>query len=249
MEREFIQQDYEAYTPEQHQIWRDLYARRMAELVDQGCAAYLAGARRIRLPGDRLPDLTELNGYLTPLTGWVVRAVPGYIPAQEFFACLAQRIFPSTITIRNAEQFMYLPEPDIFHDVFGHVPMHAHPEFGDFLQRLGEAGLLAQSAADLRQLQNLFWFTIEFGLVREEGRLKLYGSGLISSPGEGSHALTSPEVERRPFDLERVIETDFEIDHYQPILYVIEGFEQLVAAADSFIWRLRHGREPLAKAS
>jgi phenylalanine-4-hydroxylase len=244
----FIEQDYSAYTPEQHRIWAELYARRMDELVTQGCRAYLDGAQKIRLPGERLPDLAELNGYLTPLTGWKVRAVPGYIPAREFFSCLSRRDFPSTITIRTPEQFMYLPEPDIFHDVFGHVPMHAHPEFGDFLQRIGEAGLLAVSDAEVRHLQNLFWFTIEFGLMHEDGRLKLYGSGLISSPGEGTHSLTNA-VEKRPFNLEQVIETDFEIDHYQPLLYVIDGFDQLVEAADAFIERLRAGREALAKAS
>jgi phenylalanine-4-hydroxylase len=244
----FIEQDVSAYTPEQHAIWRDLYWRRMDELVTQGCQAYLDGARLIRLPGDHLPDLAELNSFLTPLTGWRVRAVPGYIPARDFFACLSRRDFPSTISIRPPEQFMYLPEPDIFHDVFGHVPMHAHREFGDFLQRIGEAGLLATSEADVRHLQNLFWFTIEFGLVHEDGRLKLYGSGLISSPGEGMHSLTDA-VEKRPFNLEEVIETDFEIDHYQPLLYVIEGFDQLVSAADAFIDRLRSRRDTLAKAS
>ena len=244
----FIEQDYNGYQPEQHRIWTDLFARRMLDLVDQGCDAYLDGAQKICLPSNRMPDLAELNAYLTPLTGWQVRAVPGYIAAREFFGCLAVRQFPSTITIRNAEQFTYLPEPDIFHDVFGHVPMHAHPAFGDFLQRLGEAGMAASSEAEIRQLQNLFWFTIEFGLIHENGHLKLYGSGLVSSPGEGRHALTNA-VEKRPFKLEEVIETDFEIDHFQPLLYVIDSFDQLVDAADDFIRKLRHNRETFAKAS
>ncbi|MBC7545429.1 MAG: phenylalanine 4-monooxygenase [Candidatus Sericytochromatia bacterium] len=244
----FIEQDYTQYTAAQHRIWSDLYERRMLDLCEQGCRAYLDGAQKICLPGNRMPELAELNSYLTPLTGWQVRAVPGYIPARDFFSCLAVRQFPSTITIRNAEQFNYLPEPDIFHDVFGHVPMHAHDEFGDFLQRLGEAGRMATSEAEIRHLQNLFWFTIEFGLIQEEGHTKLYGSGLVSSPGEGRHALTNA-VEKRPFKLEEVIETDFEIDHFQPLLYVIDGFDQLVSAADAFIDGLRHNRDTFAKAS
>lgn len=238
----FIEQDYKQYTADEHAIWRELFARRMDELITTGSRAYLEGAQLIRLPGDRLPDLAELNGYLTPLTGWQVKAVPGYIAAREFFGCLAKRDFPSTITIRRRDQLEYLPEPDIFHDVFGHVPMHAHPEFGDFLQRIGEAGLLAESEADVRHLQNLFWHTIEFGLIHEDGRIKLYGSGLISSPGEGKHCLTDA-VEKRPFNLAQVIESDFEIDHFQPLLYVIDGWDQLVSAADEFIDKLRARRE------
>ncbi|MCP4796869.1 MAG: phenylalanine 4-monooxygenase, partial [Phycisphaeraceae bacterium] len=142
-------------------------------------------------------------------------------------ACLAERSFPTTIVIRSKEAIDYLPEPDIFHDVFGHVPLHADPVFADFLQTYGRAALTASDPEDMTRLARLFWFTVEFGLIQEDSRLKLYGSGLISSPGESRHALESDKVERRPFDLDRVCDTDFEIDEFQPILYVLDSFEQL----------------------
>jgi phenylalanine-4-hydroxylase len=128
----------------------------------------------------------------------------------------------------------YLPEPDIIHDVFGHVPLHADPVFADFLQTYGQAALHTHDPHHTERLARLFWFTVEFGLIREDNRLKLYGSGLISSEGEGHHSLKSPDVDRRPFNLERVCETSFEIDHYQPILYVLESFEQLRDAMNSY---------------
>jgi phenylalanine-4-hydroxylase len=140
--------------------------------------------------------------------------------------------------IRPKESIDYLPEPDIFHDIFGHVPLHADPTFADFLQTYGKAALLTNDPYHTERLSRLFWFTVEFGLIREGGEIKLYGSGLISSPGESQHALVSPEVDRRPFDLETVCSTSFEIDHYQPILYVLESFEQLRDAMNSYAERL-----------
>jgi phenylalanine-4-hydroxylase len=153
--------------------------------------------------------------------------VPGYLPPKAFFACLARREFPTTIVIRPKQSIDYLPEPDIFHDIFGHVPLHADPVFADFLQTYGRAALEATDEKDVERLARLFWFTVEFGLIKESGRIKVYGSGLISSPGECKHSLESTEVDRRPFDLDRVCDTAFEIDHYQPILYVLESFDQL----------------------
>jgi phenylalanine-4-hydroxylase len=173
-----------------------------------------------------------------PLTGWQSKAVPGYLPAKAFFACLARREFPTTIVIRPKESIDYLPEPDIFHDIFGHVPLHADPTFADFLQTYGKAALTTDDPHHTERLARLFWFTVEFGLIREGGRNRLYGSGLISSPGESKHALTSKEVDRRPFDLEAVCNTSFEIDHFQPILYVLDSFEQLRDAMDTYAKRL-----------
>jgi phenylalanine-4-hydroxylase len=173
-----------------------------------------------------------------PLTGWQSKAVPGYLPAKAFFACLARREFPTTIVIRSRESIDYLPEPDIFHDIFGHVPLHADPIFADFLQTYGKAAVSTDDPSHTERLSRLFWFTVEFGLIREGGRNRLYGSGLISSPGESAHALDSKDVDRRPFDLETVCNTSFEIDHYQPILYVLESFDQLRDAMNTYAQRL-----------
>ena len=237
----FIAQRYDGYTEENQEVWQTLYDRQMEFLADRASNVYLDGARSINLVRDHIPHLDgdlSINRFLRELTGWQSRAVPGYLPAKAFFACLAQRDFPTTIVIRTKQAIDYLPEPDIFHDVFGHVPLHADPVFADFLQTYGRAALSATDDEDTTRLARLFWFTVEFGLIREEGRLKLYGSGLISSPGESKHALESPEVDRRPFDLDRVCDTDFEIDHYQPILYVLESFEQLRDAMTEYANRI-----------
>ena len=140
--------------------------------------------------------------------------------------------------IRPRDELAYLPEPDIFHDVFGHVPLHSHPEFADFLATYGETALRTEDPEHTLRLARLFWFTVEFGLIQETSGLKLYGSGLLSSPKEAIHALRSPDVERRPFDLEEVCETSFEIDHLQPVLYVLSGFGQLRDAMHSYARRL-----------
>jgi phenylalanine-4-hydroxylase len=237
---DFIDQDYARYTAENHAVWKLLYERRIAELEAQASQVYLDGLRTLEIYADRVPQLSDINARLGPVTGWTSRAVPGYIPADEFFACLARRDFPTTISVRPREQLDYLPEPDIFHDVFGHVPMHANRVFGDFLQGYGAAALACGGEPRLTELQRLFWFTVEFGLIREAGRLKLYGSGLISSPGEGRHCLESPAVERVDFDLERVIAQPFEIDHYQPVLFVIDAYEQLYEALGDYRRRYLH---------
>lgn len=254
----YVTQNYERYTEENHQVWKELYERRWEVLEEQASRTFINGLKAIRLEPDRVPLLfgqTEhptqpgrtikgINEYLRPLTGWQSRGVPGYLPAKAFFACLAKREFPTTIVVRPREKMDYLPEPDIFHDVFGHVPLHADPVFAEFLQTYGKAALLCEDEYHVERLGRLFWFTVEFGLIHEEGRLKIYGSGLISSHGESKHALEAPEgagegkVERRAFDLERVCETTFEIDHYQPILYVLDSFEQLRDAMNSYAERV-----------
>lgn len=258
--RFYITQRYERYTVENHEVWRDLYDRRWEVLESQVSRTFIDGLRAINLtrehipllfdrvlaepmelPGRTLPAGTVLkgiNGYLKQLTGWSSFGVPGYLPAKAFFACLSRRQFPTTVLIRPREVMDYLPEPDIFHDVFGHVPLHADPVFADFLQTYGRAALLCEDPVHIERLGRLFWFTVEFGLIREDGRLKIYGSGLVSSHGESRHALESAEVDRRPFDLERVCDTPFEIDHYQPILYVLESFEQLRDAMNEYAERV-----------
>lgn len=233
-----ITQRYDMYSDEDHEVWSTIYKKRMAQLELAASNVFLSGLRAINLRPDRVPDLREVNANLKRMTGWQSRGVPGYLPAKSFFAFLAQRQFPTTVSVRPKTSMDYLPEPDIIHDVFGHVPLHADPVFADFLQTYGQAALHTDDAYHTERLARLFWFTVEFGLIREDGRLKLYGSGLISSEGEGHHSLESDQVDRRPFEMNRVCDTTFEIDHYQPILYVLESFEQLRDAMNSYAEKL-----------
>ncbi|MGH7443992.1 MAG: phenylalanine 4-monooxygenase [Longimicrobiales bacterium] len=237
-EREFFTtQDWPAYTEENHAVWSLLYVRRMRELEQTGSQLFLEGAERIGLRADAVPDLRLVNARLDALTGWNAVPVTGFIPAADFFWCLSRRRFPTTVTVRPREQLEYLPEPDIFHDVFGHVPLHSDPAFAAFLQRFGEVALLARNEAETQQMARLFWFTVEFGLVQERGDVRVYGSGLISSAGDAANAL-GPKCERRPFSLDAVIAQPFDIDHFQDVLFVADDFEQLFEAVDTMKRRL-----------
>lgn len=225
----FTRQDWAAYTEEDHAVWGLLYERRMATLRHTGSRLFLEGAQWIGLRPDRVPDLTDVNARLAARTGWSAVPVTGFLPAREFFGCLALRRFPTTVTVRPRSQLDYLPEPDIFHDVFGHVPLHAHPVFADFLQRFGRAASAAVTDEHVEAMARLFWFTVEFGLIREESETRVYGSGLISSHGDAANAL-GPDCDRRPFTLDAVLVQPFEIDHFQEVLFTIDSFEQLFAA-------------------
>ena len=227
----FIRQDWDAYTLEQHGVWAALYARRMPALEQTASRVFLEGARTIGLDPSTLPLLAQLNRRLVARTGWSAVPVEGFLPAPEFFGCLARRMFPTTVTIRPADRLDYVPEPDIFHDVFGHVPLHADPVFAAFLQRFGALAARARDDDTTERLARLFWFTVEFGLIREAGEVKVYGSGLISSHADAANAL-GPTCDRRPFDLDRVLDQPFRIDDLQPILFVIDGFGQLFEAVE-----------------
>lgn len=239
----FIVQDYAKYTDEDHYVWATLCERRMPALQQTACKAFLDGLGLIGLDSKRVPKLDDINARLKPLTRWQARAVPGYLPARDFFSALSERQFPTTITVRPLKQLEYLPEPDIFHDVFGHVPLHSNPVFADFLQHYGRVALEADGEQEMTELARLFWFTVEFGLIRENNEVKLFGSGLMSSVGEGPHALSN-DVEKREFNLESVIHQSFEIDHYQPILYVIDSFEQLYHAIEEWSQQKQSRRAP-----
>ena len=226
---EFVQQEYAAYGAEAHDVWRILYERRMATLGETGSSVFLDGMRRIGLSPDRVPELARVNEALGARTGWAAVGVRGFIPAAQFFRCLSQRRFPTTLIVRSREQLDYLPEPDIFHDVFGHVPLHSHPVFADFLQRFGQLAAGSRSEEETTQMARLFWFTVEFGLIQERGATRIYGSGLISSHADAANAL-SDACERRPFDIDAVLEQPFEIDKLQQVLFEIESFDQLFEA-------------------
>ncbi|MBI1190082.1 MAG: phenylalanine 4-monooxygenase [Tepidisphaera sp.] len=268
----YITQNYAKYTRENHDVWRDLFDRRWTVLEKQVSRQFIDGMKILRLTRDRIPLLNDLtldqdivvaggtvlkagtklegiNRFLQAQSDWASYGVPGYLPAKSFFACLAQREFPTTVLIRPREVMDYLPEPDIFHDVFGHVPLHTLKVFADFLQTYGKAALLCEDEHHIKRLGRLFWFTVEFGLIKEDGKVKVYGSGLVSSHSESEYALQGawerkgdhvedctprPVAQWRPFDLERICETDFEIDHFQPIYYVLESFEQLRDAMNDY---------------
>ena len=227
-----IQQDWKAYTPEQHATWAELVRRRMPQLREHACNEYLDGFGQIGLQEDSLPDLAEVSRRLGPRTGWQSTPVSGFLPAAAFFEMLAARLFPTTTWLRGRDSMEYTPEPDIFHDVFGHVPMHAHPVFADFLQHYGKVCAALKSERDLQRMGRLFWFTVEFGVIRQHGRIKVYGSGLISSHGECTHVIeggsAGPEI--RDFDLEQVLEQEFSTSEMQKVLYAVESFDQIYEA-------------------
>jgi phenylalanine-4-hydroxylase len=225
----FLSQNWRAYTPSQHEVWATLYRRRMDALQSTASRVFLDGAEAIGLRPDRIPNLAEVNRRLEPRTGWRAVPVSGFLPAREFFACLASRHFPTTITIRSPDHLDYVPEPDIFHDVFGHVPLHADPVFAGFLQRFGAMAAAARTESETERMARLFWFTVEFGLIEEDGTPKIYGSGLISSHADAAHAL-GPDCERRPFTPEAAMAQSFVIDRLQEVLFVVDGFETLFRA-------------------
>jgi phenylalanine-4-hydroxylase len=238
----YIRQPYELYTAVNHQAWEQLYGRMIPQWERYANRHYLEGLATLCLPQDQVPHLEEVNRFLQPRTGFRAKAVSGYVPAFQFFDCLRNREFPTTITIRRGDHLDYLPEPDIFHDLAGHVPMHTDPHFAEALVRFGACGhtavVLAAGIADhqeriqtltsiIRALARMFWFTIEFGLMGSAKQLKVYGSGLLSSHGEIQQAIESQNVQRFPFQLEWVINQSFEINRYQPLLFWIHSFDHL----------------------
>ena len=232
-----VQQNWARYTSADHEVWQILYARRMEQLEKTASRIFLDGARLIGLAPNEIPNLEEVNRRLEPRTGWNAVPVGGFLPAKEFFASLSARRFPTTVTIRSRESIDYVPEPDIFHDVFGHVPLHSDPPFADFLQKFGQTAAKARTPEETEMMARLFWFTIEFGLIDENGTPKIYGSGLISSSGDAANAL-GPKCDRRPFTLDAVVNQSFRIDQLQDTLFVVEAFDQLYEAVDAISERM-----------
>jgi phenylalanine-4-hydroxylase len=232
-----VQQNWERYTSADHEVWQILYARRMEQLESTASRIFLDGAKLIGLAPNEIPNLDEVNRRLGPRTGWNAVPVGGFLPAKEFFASLSARRFPTTVTIRSRESIDYVPEPDIFHDVFGHVPLHSDPPFADFLQKFGQTAAMARTPEEVEMMARLFWFTIEFGLIDENSKPKIYGSGLISSSGDAANAL-GPTCNRRPFTLDGVISQSFRIDQLQDTLFVVDAFDQLYEAVDAITERM-----------
>ncbi|MCS6944275.1 MAG: phenylalanine 4-monooxygenase, partial [Sutterellaceae bacterium] len=200
-------------------------------LPGRACAEYVAGMRALPIGAEQIPDFRRLSEVLMKATGWQVVAVPGLVPDEVFFEHLANRRFPAGQFIRRPEQLDYLEEPDVFHDVFGHVPMLMHPVFADYLQAYGEGGLRAQRLGVLPQLARVYWYTVEFGLVEQDGALRIYGSGIASSSAESVFALQDPSPNRLRFDLERVMRTRYRIDDFQETYFVIRDMDELLELA------------------
>ena len=223
-----ISQDWSGYVADEHAIWDTLFARQTRQLEGRAARAFLRGLDVLHLSKPGVPDFEELSEVLGRLTGWQVVAVPGLVPDAIFFDHLANRRFPAGRFIRRADQLDYLQEPDVFHDVFGHVPMLADPVFADYLQAYGEGGLRSLDYGALDKLARLYWYTVEFGLVREDGALRLFGSGIVSSHGESLFALDDPSPNRIGFDLVRVMRTRYRIDDFQQVYFVLDSFEDLL---------------------
>ena len=223
-----ISQNWDAFTADEHAMWDRLFARQSDMLPGRAADAFLRGIDVLRLEKPGVPDYRELNARLTAATGWQVVAVPGLVPDDVFFDHLANRRFPAGNFIRTPEQLDYLQEPDVFHDVFGHVPMLADPVFADYMVAYGEGGLRSLKFDALKQLARLYWYTVEFGLIREAGGLRIYGAGIVSSFAESVFALDSDSPNRIGFDLARVMRTDYRIDDFQQNYFVIDSLEQLL---------------------
>lgn len=223
-----IPQQWERFSAEEHGVWDTLFARQSAMLPGRASDAFLRGLDVLRLDRPGIPDFAALNERLMAATGWQVVAVPGLVPDDVFFDHLANRRFVSGNFIRRADQLDYLQEPDVFHDVFGHVPMLADPVFADYMQAYGKGGLRSLGFGALHKLARLYWYTVEFGLVRENGALRIYGAGIVSSYGESIFALDDASPNRIGFDLERIMRTEYRIDDYQQNYFVIDSYEQLL---------------------
>lgn len=223
-----IDQRWGDYTPQEHAMWDRLFARQTAILPGRAAPEFLQGLDVLRMSKPGIPDFDELNERLMKATGWQVVAVPGLIPDRLFFEHLSQRRFVAGRFIRRPDQIDYLEEPDVFHDVFGHVPLLSIPVFADYMQAYGEGGLRADAHGAIHRLSRLYWHTVEFGLIRSDAGLRIYGAGIVSSHGETLYALDDPRPPRIGFDLKRVMRTDYRIDDFQQGYMVIDSFEQLL---------------------
>jgi phenylalanine-4-hydroxylase len=223
-----IPQNWERFTPAEHAVWDLLFARQQEALAGRAVSDFFRGLDVLRLSRPGIPDFEELNERLFARTGWTIVSVPGLVPDDVFFAHLAKRRFPAGNFIRAADSLDYIEQPDVFHDVFGHVPLLAQPAVADFMQAMGAEGLAALAAGALHRLARLYWYSVEFGLAREAGRTRIYGAGLLSSFGESHFALQSPKPRRHPFDLTQVLRTRYRSDAFQEGYFVIESFEALL---------------------
>ena len=229
-----VEQPWSSYSAQDHAIWSALFKRQQQILVDRACREFLDNQRRFGMSPDAIPKFSELNAVLEKTTGWTLIGVEGLLPELTFFDHLANRRFPVTWWIRKPEQIDYIAEPDLFHDLFGHVPLLLNPVFADYMQAYGAGGVTAHGlgADALVHLTRLYWYTVEFGLIRQDDGLRIYGSGIVSSKGESIHCLESNAPNRIGFDMRRIMRTRYRIDTFQKTYFVIDSFEQLMDATE-----------------
>jgi phenylalanine-4-hydroxylase len=223
------EQDYAQYTDVDHDTYRRLYARQVQQLPGKACDEFIAAVEQLGAP-DRIPRFDDISERLIKATGWQVVSVPGLIPEEAFFALLAARKFPVTDWLRKPQEFDYIVEPDVFHDLFGHVPLLFNPTFADYMQAYGAGGLKASRLDACELLAALYWYTVEFGLIATRHGLRAYGAGILSSAGELHYSVTSREPKRIAFDLKRLMRTAYKIDSFQANYFVIDSFDQLFEA-------------------
>ncbi|MDB5892650.1 MAG: phenylalanine 4-monooxygenase [Rhodoferax sp.] len=223
-----IDQGWQHYTAAEHAVWKTLFERQSRLLPGRACDAFVEGMGKLPIGPEQIPDFRALSEVLTARTGWSVVAVPGLVPDEVFFEHLAHRRFPAGHFIRKPHQLDYLEEPDVFHDVFGHVPMLMNPAIADYIQAYGEGGLRAQKLGMLEKLARVYWYTVEFGLVQQADGLRIYGAGIASSFTETVFSLEDPSPNRIAFDLERVMRTDYRIDDFQETYFVIDNLDALL---------------------
>jgi phenylalanine-4-hydroxylase len=236
-----IDQPLHRYTQADHAVWNQIYTRQTALLKGRVCAAFLAGVERLNLSASHVPSFSAINAKLTPTTGWKIVAVPGLVPEQVFFEHLANRRFPVTWWMRRPDQLDYLQEPDCFHDLFGHVPLLINPVFADYIQAYGRAALSADHPGALTLLARLYWYTVEFGLIRHAGSpngVQIYGAGIVSSKSETLYSLESDAPNRLRFNLARVMQTRYRIDTFQKTYFVLDDFEQLFDLVRTYLGSL-----------
>jgi phenylalanine-4-hydroxylase len=236
-----VEQDNAAYTNEQHAVWAELVGRAYPELERHAAREYLDGFDIIGLERERLPNLKAISARLEPRTGWNATPVSGFLPAGAFFEMIAARRFPTTTWLRSRDSLEYTPEPDIFHDVFGHVPMHAHAVFADFLAHYGRVCAGIEDEALLEKLGRLFWYTVEFGLIRQGNEVKVYGSGLISSHGECINVMNG-HCALHDFTLDEVVNTPVKVDEMHHLLFAISSFDQVYEAIHTAESRAAQGQ-------
>jgi phenylalanine-4-hydroxylase len=241
-----IDQGWESYTAAEHAIWKTLFERQTTLLPGRACKEFVQGMRDLPIGAGQIPDFRRLSDVLMKHTGWQVVAVPGLVPDEVFFEHLANRRFPAGHFIRKPNELDYLEEPDVFHDVFGHVPMLLNPAIADHIQAYGAGGLRAQRLGVLPNLARVYWYTVEFGLVMQADGLRIYGSGIVSSCTESVFALDDPSPNRIRFDLARVMRTRYRIDDFQETYFVLGDLEDLLELAriDFAPWYDRSGRQP-----
>ena len=229
-----VEQPWDTYSETDHAVWAQLFERQKAVLPGRASDEFLAALAAMEMTPDRIPKFDDLNPILRAATGWELIGVEGLLPELTFFEHLANRRFPVTWWIRKPDQMDYLSEPDLFHDLFGHVPLLMNPVFADYMEAYGRGGVKAHGIGEdaLVNLTRLYWYTVEFGLIRQKDGLRIYGSGIVSSKGESIHCLESDAPNRLGFDLQRVMRTRYRIDTFQKAYFVIDSFEQLMRATD-----------------